>query len=311
MKSLGSHYIGRFAPSPSGSLHFGSLVTALASYVDAKHHHGQWLVRMEDIDPPREEVGAKSRILETLRAHGLHWDGDIMYQSSRLTTYARVLSSLKPMTYLCRCTRKRIEALNGVYDGHCLQNPIPENSTSPSATRINLQALAQDALFQAEHFDDLFQGSQHQTLYSDVGDFILQRKDGLFAYQLAVAIDDISQGITHIIRGSDLLPSTPRQRFLLLLLQQEQGLNNTALPIYGHIPVATNHLQQKLSKQHKAPAINNDNAFDNLCAALAFLHQTVPAEVIAQKNIALLLLSAIERWQRNHIPQTRSLVVKV
>lgn len=309
MNSQLSSYIGRFAPSPSGPLHFGSLISALASYLDAKHHHGQWLVRMEDIDPPREEAGAKERILASLHAHRLIWDGDIMYQSTRLDAYADILSKLHASTYLCQCGRQRLLELRGVYDSHCLHHPIPDNSNIMTSTRVNLNSLSEQSLFIAEHYSDLFQGSQSQSLQREVGDFILRRKDKLFAYQLAVVIDDIEQGITHIIRGSDLLSSTPRQRYLTLLLQQQLDLS-ADLPIYGHIPVATNTIGQKLSKQHKAKAIDDNTAFDNLCRALLFINHPPPSEITATGDISCLLKWATTHWQRKNIPQALSFVVE-
>ncbi|MFT5116817.1 MAG: glutamyl-Q tRNA(Asp) synthetase [Kiritimatiellia bacterium] len=304
-----STYIGRFAPSPSGPLHFGSLVTALASYLDAKHYGGQWLVRMEDIDPPREKAGADHIILASLLAHGLAWDGSVMYQSTRLAAYAEILSTLGTNTYPCQCTRQRLLNLKGVYDNHCSRHLITD-SNNRGSTRVKIDALDHEQLFAAEHYADLFQGEQIQSLAQDTGDFILRRKDGLFAYQLAVVIDDIEQGVNHIIRGSDLLSSSPRQRYLTLLLQQELGIKST-LPIYGHLPIATNQMKQKLSKQTKAKAIDNRHAFVNLSRALAFLQQIVPAEIIADQDISTLMNWAIQHWQRKNIPQTLAIVVEV
>jgi glutamyl-Q tRNA(Asp) synthetase len=178
------------------------------------------------------------------------------------------------------------------------------------STRVKIDILDNEQLFAAEHYTDLFQGEQTQSLAQATGDFILRRKDGLFAYQLAVVIDDIEQGVNHIIRGADLLSSTPRQRYLTLLLQQELGIKST-LPIYGHLPVATNKKKQKLSKQAKAKAIDNKIAFTNLCRALDFLHQIVPADITSQQDITLLLNWAIKYWQRKNIPQTLAVVVEV
>ncbi len=307
-------YIGRFAPSPSGPLHFGSLISALASYLDAKHHNGQWLVRMEDIDPPREEDGAKEKILSSLLAHGLQWDGDIMYQSQRLDKYQEVLEQLDEHTYLCQCGRQRLLELRGVYDSHCLHNPVAQNSTEEvmTSTRIHLGALAPNTLTLAEHYSDLFQGTQTQSLKKEVGDFILRRKDGLFAYQLAVVVDDITQQITHIIRGSDLLSSTPRLRYLNLLIQpflSASPAQRDTLPIFGHIPVATNKIGQKLSKQHKAKGLDDKQAFDNLCHALTFLKQPLDAHIVDSRDIPSLIRWAIQHWQRTLIPQALSFVV--
>lgn len=302
-------YIGRFAPSPSGPLHFGSLIAALASYLDAKHHDGQWLVRMEDIDPPREEAGAAENILASLKAHQLHWDGEVMYQSQRLDAYANALATLDSTTYFCRCGRQQLLELRGIYDGRCRSQHITPSDTVMTSTRIRTDALTAADMLIAEHYLDLFQGEQQQSLQREVGDFILRRKDNLVAYQLAVVCDDIAQGITHIIRGSDLLSSTPRQRYLSLLLTQKMGINYT-LPFYGHIPVASNKLQQKLSKQHKAQPLNNADAFNNLCRALTFLHHSPPTEIVAQAQIPALLTWAKQHWQRKNIPQALSFVVE-
>jgi glutamyl-Q tRNA(Asp) synthetase len=302
-------YIGRFAPSPSGLLHFGSLIAALASYLDAKHHHGQWLVRMEDIDPPREEKGAAEGILYALQAHHLFWDGDVMYQSQRLGAYNDALNTLKDDTYYCRCGRQQLLELRGIYDGRCRQKNITPSDDVMTSTRIRLDTLDAHQLSVAEYYQDLFQGEQQQSLHKEVGDFILRRKDNLFAYQLAVVCDDITQGVTHIIRGSDLLSSTPRQRYLTQRLTQTTGIDYQ-LPQYGHIPVASNKLQQKLSKQHKAQAIDNNNAFNNLCRALTFLHHAPPKEIVTQTDIPQLLTWATHHWERKNIPRALSFVVE-
>ena len=302
-------YIGRFAPSPSGPLHFGSLITALASYLDAKHHNGQWLVRMEDIDPPREEANAAKRILHSLTAHHLLWDGDIMYQSSRLDAYATALDTLQDNTYQCLCRRQQLFALKGVYDGRCRSQAIVNLDDVMTSTRIRVDALKAQDLALAEHYHDLFQGEQHQSLQAEVGDFILRRKDALFAYQLAVTCDDIEQGITHVIRGSDLLSSTSRQRYLTQLLTQTTA-TDYALPQYGHIPVASNKLHQKLSKQNKAKPLDDADAFNNLCHALIFLRHTPPTDITAQHHIPTLLKWAEKHWQRKNIPQALSFVVE-
>lgn len=315
-----SQYIGRFAPSPSGPLHFGSLVAALASYLDAKHHHGQWLVRMEDIDPPREEHGAKERILTSLQAHGLQWDGDVRYQSHQLERYAQQLKGLAFASYSCQCTRQRLKTLDGIYDNHCYQHsvspqtwPTSEHSL-PTSTRLHIDPQEHDIISDAEHYTDLFQGKQTQSLRNEVGDFILQRKDGLFAYQLAVCIDDIEQGITHIVRGSDLLPTTHGQRYLTLLLKKYLYKNahyskNTSLPQYGHIPVATNANGDKLSKQKKAPPIDDALAFNNLCRALIALNHPAPIDIMQSENIHTLVEWAKKNWRRENIPRTLSFVV--
>ncbi len=307
-----STYIGRFAPSPSGALHFGSLIAALASYLDAKHHQGKWLVRMEDIDPPREQEGAKDLILQSLVAHGLEWDGSIMYQSQRLSAYSEALAEIEPHTYKCRCGRQRLLELRGVYDGHCLNHQEEINAENPSvmtSTRLNLDTLSDEQLSIAEHYVDIFQGEQRQSLHQEVGDFILRRKDSLIAYQMAVVVDDIEQGITHIIRGCDLLSSTPRQRYLTLLLNNIQSGKDFTLPSYGHTPIATNSLGQKLSKQHKAKALEDSQALDNLLHALIFLNQISHEDCQHHSHISELIPWAITHWDRSKIPNTLSFTV--
>lgn len=295
-----NQYRGRFAPSPSGPLHFGSLITAVASYLDARNNKGLWFVRMEDIDPPREEPGAQQKILQSLEAHGLLWDGDVFYQSSRLQDYESILEKLEDYTYPCHCSRTRLSELQGIYDGFCLNH---QSSELPFSTRIRTDILKKDQLKAAEEFIDIFQGPQYQPLQSTCGDFILKRKDGLAAYQLAVVVDDIEQQITHVIRGYDLLDSTVRQRYLFKLLSAPS-------PHYGHIPVATNAEGQKLSKQHKAQPLDDSTAFSNLCEALSFLKHPAPEGIVNTKSIDTLLHWAIKNWERKRIPQDTGFVVE-
>lgn len=324
-------YIGRFAPSPSGPLHFGSLVTALASYLDAKHHRGQWLLRVEDIDPPREISGAKEMILSSLLAHGLQWDGDIMYQSERSHTYHHYLCQLTPYTYPCFCNRQRLKPLKGIYDGYCLPTNNTLNSkkskrpqTAKGSIRLKTDSLGTLQKHHCENFQDLFQGAQHQPLATESGDFIVHRKDDLFAYQLAVVADDIAQGITHVIRGSDLLSSSARQRYLwqLFIDKQMRDVHTTetdnnsakvkgvALPTYGHLPVATTADGRKLSKQNQATALNDNDAFDNICRALTFLSHAAPSDLAARNNIPALLQWAIGHWDRTTVPRTHAISVQ-
>lgn len=269
-------YIGRFAPSPTGLLHFGSLVSALASYLDARHNSGQWLVRMEDIDPPREQPGAAAAILHSLEGHGLQWDGEVVYQSQRLDIYADYLTQLQTnnLIYPCACTRQALVAMGGIYNGHCRSRTI--DTSRPHALRLKLSDLPSNATPLAGDevllFTDLLQGLQQQNLRLEVGDQILKRKDGLFAYQLAVVVDDIAQHITHIIRGSDLLEVTARQIFLFRLLK-------APVPEFGHVTLATYATGQKLSKQNLAPPLQSADAGANLWQALTFLRQNPPAEL--------------------------------
>lgn len=289
-------YIGRFAPSPSGELHFGSLVSALASFLDAHHHHGQWLVRIEDIDPPREQAGAATAILHSLEAHGLTWDGVVVYQSQRLALYEDYLSQLATadLLYRCNCTRQDLAAMKGIYNGHCRSRMV--DSHQAHALRLKLYDLPSHltALVGDEHlsFSDLIQGPQQQNLRMAAGDQILKRKDGLFAYQLAVVVDDISQHITHVIRGSDLLEVTARQIFLYRLLR-------APVPHFGHVTLAAHANGQKLSKQNFAPPLMAGNAGTNLWQALAFLGQNPPQELYAATPNELL------EWGRQHWELTK------
>ena len=287
-----SQYRGRFAPSPSGLLHFGSLIAALASFLDAKSfvndrgEQGKWLIRIEDIDPPREQKGASAAILTTLEAFGLHWDETALYQSTQYQYYRDILSTLarQKLSYYCQCTRAQIKATGGIYQGHCrTANYRPQSN----ATRlINQYGLHQ--------FNDIFQGNVLCDKALADEDFIIHRKDGLFAYQLAVVADDIAQGITHVIRGCDLLEPTARQ------LTFFKTLNSTA-PKYGHVPLAVTAQGYKLSKQNKALAIDVNNPQPALFNALMFLGQKPPTALV-ESSITDIITWAIKNWQRSHVP---------
>jgi len=289
-----SAYIGRFAPSPTGPLHFGSLVCALASFLDARHHQGQWLVRIEDIDPPREILGATTTILKQLESHGLLWDGDLLYQSQRSDAYNAALAQLRSdgLSYNCDCNRQRVSELGGIYDGRCHQRHI----SSDSATRLRLSEIGTDSIIA---FDDLIMGDYRQNLCSQVGDFVIRRRDRLFSYQLAVTVDDLFQNISHIIRGSDLLDSTPRQLYL------QRCLNTSAehrpAVQYGHLPLAINAEGQKLSKQNHAPTLVPGEESSNLWLALDWLQQAPPAELRSEDS-ATILSWAIDNWALARIP---------
>jgi glutamyl-Q tRNA(Asp) synthetase len=285
-------YRGRFAPSPSGFLHFGSLIAALASFLQAKSQQGLWLVRLEDIDPPREQLGASKAILKTLDAFGLHWDETELYQSQQTALYNDVLTSLaeQKQSYNCQCTRAEIKAIGGVYQGHCrsLNRPL-ENS----ATRvINTVGIS--------HYQDLIQGEVSCNKALAQEDFIVFRKDGLFAYQLAVVVDDIFQGINHVIRGCDLLEPTARQLSFFKLLQ-------CPAPKYGHVPLAITPDGYKLSKQNKAPAINNNKPQPALFAALHFLGQQPPNE-LETYPVNDIIQWAIAHWSLEKVPKQREIV---
>ncbi len=288
-----SAYIGRFAPSPTGPLHKGSLLAALASFLDARANGGQWLLRIEDLDPPREVPGAADLILRQLDEHGLHWDGPVLYQSSRLPAYKDALQQLSRagLLYACYCNRARLRTLGGCYDGACRIHKL-NSSTSipdkPHAIRIQLPEHSVIAL------DDLIQGSLTFDL-SAAGDFILWRRDHLAAYQLACSLDDGYQGISHVIRGSDLLDSTPRQMHLLHCL----GL---ATPQYGHIPVLSNTQGQKLSKQNHAPQLDLGKVLANLLDCLVLLGVSPPVE-LNKASIQQVLDWAIKHWRLSNIPR--------
>lgn len=301
-----SQYRGRFAPSPSGLLHFGSLIAALASFLDArsfinKHgEHGKWLIRIEDIDPPRELQGASSAILKTLEAFGLHWDETVLYQSEQSQYYRDILASLSQhkLSYYCQCTRAQIKAQGGIYQGHCRN---AQHQSQNSATRL----INQYGLYQ---FNDIFQSEVicDQILANE--DFIIHRKDGLFAYQLAVVADDIAQNITHVVRGCDLLEPTARQ--LTLFKTLNDSFLKCTTPQYGHVPLAVTSEGFKLSKQNKAPAIDNDKPQPALIAALTFLGQT-PDSSLVDASVEEIIQWAIKHWQRKSVPQALEINIEL
>ena len=291
-------YIGRFAPSPTGPLHFGSLVAALASYLDARHHKGTWLLRIEDLDPPRESSTAPDEIMAQLRALGLTWDGEVLYQSTRLDAYAAALKSLddRHLTYPCTCTRKSVSV---VYPGTCRNRKY---SQTPEPYAVRLRAV-QPGTHQEICFADECFGDMKFNLARDLGDFIIRRKDSLFAYQLAVVVDDAWQGVNKIVRGADLLDSTPRQLALYQAL-------NLPPPDYLHIPIITDAEGHKLSKQACAPPVTvqagtpEEDKLGQLRAALRMLGQ--PEQPQAQ-GTAELLEKAARDWLPERIPRQRTL----
>ncbi len=261
-------YIGRFAPSPTGSLHMGSLVAAVGSYLRAKSNQGKWLVRMEDLDPLREVEGAADEILRSLESHGLYWDGKLVYQSQREEVYQHALSKLITVdqVYACTCTRKglkkiaRFGSYGMIYPGTCRASQRPFLDPDYKV-RHAIRVCTHD---EEICFDDKRLASYCQKLKSQLGDFIIKRSDGYFAYQFAVVVDDHEQGITEVCRGEDLLDNTQRQIHLQNLLGYQR-------PDYYHLPMVTNQQGQKLSKQTHAPPIQNDKAGHNLIQALTFL----------------------------------------
>lgn len=295
-------YRGRFAPSPTGPLHFGSLVAALGSCLDARTQGGEWLVRMEDIDTPRNVPGAADDILRTLEAFGFEWDGAVAYQSRRHAAYGEALASLREAgkVYGCACSRREIAdsallpAIDGgmVYSGTCRSGLAAGRLARAWRLRVDASELV---------FDDRLQGRIAQVLERDVGDFVLLRADGLFAYQLAVVVDDAWQEITDVVRGADLLASTPRQIWL-------QRCLGYATPSYAHLPVAANPAGEKLSKQTKAAPLRVADAPGELVAALRFLGQPAPAE-LAAAAVRDVWTWALENWSFAAVPRQRSIVI--
>lgn len=286
-------YRGRFAPSPTGPLHFGSLVAAVGSYLQAQANQGTWHLRIEDLDPPREIAGAADNILRTLEQYGLHWDGEVSFQSQRSEIYLAALEELTQQGYVypCGCSRKQIQdsAITGqygpIYQGCCRQGLAKE--MQPRALRV----LTHDSPIK---FIDALRGSFEQRLESEIGDFVVRRADKLFAYQLAVVVDDAAQNITEVVRGADLLDNTPRQIHL-------QQLFGWPTPNYMHLPVALNHDGQKLSKQTGAAGVMELRPQAVLFDVLRFLNQK-PAEEIIDCDLDSFWQWAILHWQPDLIP---------
>ena len=280
-------YRGRFAPSPTGPLHFGSLVAALGSWMMARRRHGEWIVRMEDIDRPREVPGAANRQLNTLAAFGMPPDGPVLRQSGRGELYQAALSRLLAAgeAFACRCSRSELEAVGGIHR-QCVG---AANGARPPAYRLRVPAMT-------IAFDDLLQGRFEQALDRDVGDFVLKRADGCWAYQLAVVVDDADQGVTDVVRGADLLDSTPRQ----ILLQQRLGLPT---PNYAHLPLVLDAAGRKLGKSLAALPLDDDAPWPALQAAWRFLGQPAAA-LDARGAPARALAKAAERFDPGIVPAT-------
>jgi glutamyl-Q tRNA(Asp) synthetase len=294
---MNSKYAGRFAPSPTGPLHLGSLVAAVASYLEAKSRDGRWLVRMEDLDTPRVVRGAADAILRALEVCGMQWDGAIVNQSTRTDAYHAALHRLRTsgLVYPCACSRREIadSALSGiegpVYPGTC------RNGLAPGKTARAWRVITHDA---EVRFDDAIQGPVQQNLEDDIGDFVLLRADHVYAYQLAVVVDDAEQGITDVVRGADLLDSTPRQIYLQRLLKYPT-------PRYCHVPVVVNAAGEKLSKQTLAPPIDDARPLAALMSALRFLGQR-PPDALDHASTPEFWNWAISNWRIEHVPRTRT-----
>ncbi|WP_274585614.1 tRNA glutamyl-Q(34) synthetase GluQRS [Neisseria leonii] len=287
-------YVGRFAPSPTGLLHIGSLLTALASYADARAAGGRWLVRMEDLDPPREMRGAADDILRTLEAFGFEWDGSVMYQSRRHEAYRAALAQLRRQrdVYPCYCSRKdwqaaaRAGADGFVYNGRCRDAA----ERAPSSAKMPAWRLKVGA--QTVGFDDAVVGYYRQNLADDIGDFVLLRADGFWAYQLAVVVDDAEQGVNHVVRGQDLLVSAPRQIYL-------QSCLRLPTPSYAHLPLLVNRFGQKWSKQTLAPALDTACKTELLRRVMAYLN-IPPAPHGA--DCRALLAWTVAHWRLDKVP---------
>ena len=275
--------IGRFAPSPSGSLHFGSLVAALGSFLRARSKNGQWLIRIEDIDPPREVKGAASDILRTLEAYGLTWDGEVLYQSDRTQSYQAQIEALlsQEQAYFCQCTRKQVRAMGGSYDRRCFH-------LTPKCTQGAIRVLNQQPVYS---FEDQLKGLITVPQAFAEEDFIIKRSDGLYAYQLAVVLDDHYQGITEVVRGNDLLEATSRQISLFRTL-------NLPSPKWLHLPLASEKAGLKLSKQNHALPIDVKNPQQTFQAALAFLGQQA---VERHSDMSVMINQAIEQFDIDSI----------
>ena len=290
---VNNQYIGRFAPSPTGRLHIGSLLCAVGSFLDARANNGKWLVRIEDLDPPREEIGAADDILRTLHAFALHWDGEEVYQSKRHHLYREALDYLleKGEVYPCFCSRKTIKengiiGIDGmVYNGNCRKQSNFQSAGKNPAYRLYVDA---DEI----SFNDSIIGCYKQNIKNEVGDFILLRADGLWAYQLAVVVDDAMQKVNHIVRGQDLLVSTPRQIYLA------KRLNYPAIQ-YAHLPLLTNRQGQKWSKQTLAPHLDLNHKEDLLRQVLIYLGLPQPIPADSCENI---LRWAVANWNIKQVP---------
>ena len=283
---------GRFAPSPTGSLHFGSLVAAVASFADARTRGGDWLVRMEDLDRPREAPGAAERILSGLIAFGMAWDGEIVRQSTRDPAYQAALTALErlDLIYPCACTRAEIARLGrrgpegAVYPGTCRAGLPPGRRGRALRLRTDGPSI---------HWHDLVRGACEQQVAESVGDFVVRRADGLFAYQLAVVVDDAHQGITHVVRGGDLVDSTPRQ----ILIQRALGLPT---PVYAHVPLILGPDGHKLSKSLGALPVDPGDPLPALHLAWRTLGQ---APLPGASSVGAFWRLAIPAWCLHRVPE--------
>ena len=290
---MGRGYIGRFAPSPSGDLHLGSLFTAVASYLDARSHGGRWLLRIEDLDAGREVDGAAARIMATLAAFGFEWQQPVLRQSARIEAYRSTINELdqRGLIYRCRCTRRDLPE-DDRYAGTCRERRWPAEVAG--ALRLRVEPAMID-------FADALQGTFRQDVARSVGDFIVQRRDGIIAYALAVVVDDAAQGVTHVVRGADLLDSTARQIYLQRILK-------VPTPLYAHVPVLVEADGAKLAKSRRSIAIDSRSAAPQLCAVLALLGLFAPATLRAA-GVREVWNWALEHWHSARLSRQLSIPV--
>ena len=284
-------YIGRFAPSPTGPLHLGSLYTALASFLDARHHGGRWLLRIDDLDTPRNVDGAADAILHCLHDFGLDWDSEIDFQSRHVDEYTDQLHALFKAgnLYACRCSRKDLIG-HALYPGYCRDAAYADDNRSALRVRTDMRRIA---------FHDGLQGHIDQNLSMEHGDFVVRRRDGIVAYQFAVVLDDRRQAVNHVVRGTDLLDSTPKQIYL-------QQLLDYPAPAYLHLPVIVDSKGQKLSKQTLAAPVDNRNSEQTLWQLLELLRQNPPAE-LQGAPVAEQLRWAVTHWQPQALKKIRAI----
>lgn len=280
-------YVGRFAPSPSGDLHLGSLYAAAASYLDARAHNGRWLVRIEDLDRPRVVPGSAAGILRTLQAFGFEWDAEVVYQSARNEFYAAALESLRcrGLTFECSCSRAHL-AEESRYPGLCRSGPLSPGSATATRLRVEPGRI---------EFTDGIQGRFRQDVAAAVGDIVLRRRDGLFAYVMAVVIDDAAQGVTHVVRGADLLDNTPRQIYLQRLLELPE-------PNYCHVPVLTEPDGQKLAKSARSVHLDNAIAMQQLLEIFDLLNLAPPSD-LADAALHEAWQWAHAHWRLQRVPK--------
>lgn len=294
-------YRGRFAPSPTGELHFGSLIAAVASYLQARANNGEWLVRIEDIDETRTVPQSDQHILQALDSFGFEWDGEVIYQSHRKKLYQDYLDQLitKDLIFACDCTRSQLRQKTeqpgnpNVYPGICRQKSL--STRQPHALRCRTEQ-------KDISFHDQIQGEYVVNLEKDCGDFIVKRRDGFFAYQLVVVIDDAEQGMTDIVRGADLLSATPQQIYL-------QQLFSMPATCYAHLPIAMHDNGNKLSKSHQDLAVRHQSPAEILCSALAFLNQQPPADLL-KCSLEEIWGWASQHWDMSKVEAKHEIIVK-